>query len=290
MQQASEQGHLDAMFTLAMHYRGDNESGTKENADQMMFYLKMAADSQMAKAQRMLGFAYRDGDGVTKNRMLAIHYLRLASEQGDKAAKYELELLEEEDAEARLREAEELCRLRESTPTDPEELYLIGIQYREGRGESGTAGKRGEAARYFRLAADQGHAKAQFILGTAYRDGDGVQQDFNEAANLFKLSANQNHPESIYELAFCYYSGRDTILKIDFFAFNYLLVVAGLGLSKDLPEVYIRTSVGFTFSIIQYVCFLEGHAVISTNCRKGRCSSRVCFGSVLPKWGRGSTA
>ncbi|WP_236376310.1 tetratricopeptide repeat protein [Mesorhizobium muleiense] len=46
-----------------------------------------------------------------------------------------------------------------------------------------------EAAKSYRLAADQGHAKAQFNLGHMYATGLGVPQDYVEAMKCFRLAA-----------------------------------------------------------------------------------------------------
>ena len=39
-----------------------------------------------------------------------------------------------------------------------------------------------EAVNWYRRAADQGHADAQFNLGVSYADGEGVPQDFTSAS------------------------------------------------------------------------------------------------------------
>jgi hypothetical protein len=50
-----------------------------------------------------------------------------------------------------------------------------------------------EAVRLFRLAADQGHARAQLLLGTMYESGRGVPRDLTEATRLYQLAAAQGH-------------------------------------------------------------------------------------------------
>lgn len=46
--------------------------------------------------------------------------------------------------------------------------------------------------RLYRLAADQGHEKAQLSLGTALASGlGGLPKDFQEAAKYLQLAANQ---------------------------------------------------------------------------------------------------
>lgn len=59
-----------------------------------------------------------------------------------------------------------------------------------------------EAARLFKLSADQGHPEAQFRLGQLHQSGsEGVDQSNVEAMNLFILAANQGHPEAQFRLA-----------------------------------------------------------------------------------------
>jgi TPR repeat protein len=54
-----------------------------------------------------------------------------------------------------------------------------------------------EAVRWFRLAADQGRADAQSNLGAMYAEGDGIPQDLAQALKWFILAAAQNHREAI---------------------------------------------------------------------------------------------
>ena len=46
-----------------------------------------------------------------------------------------------------------------------------------------------EAARWFPLAAEQGHASAQYGLGLAYTNGDDVPQDYVQAHMWHNLAA-----------------------------------------------------------------------------------------------------
>ena len=62
-------------------------------------------------------------------------------------------------------------------------MYLKG----EGVAKDGK-----EAAAWFRRAADQGHAKAQFILGLMYYRGEGVAKDEQEAAAWIRRAADQD--------------------------------------------------------------------------------------------------
>ena len=45
--------------------------------------------------------------------------------------------------------------------------------------------------------AEQGDATAQYILGTKYRDGEGVSQDYGEAEKWYRRAAEQGHAEGV---------------------------------------------------------------------------------------------
>ncbi len=46
-----------------------------------------------------------------------------------------------------------------------------------------------EAVKFFLLAAEQGHAKAQYNLGVCYYKGQGVQQSYTEAVKWYRKAA-----------------------------------------------------------------------------------------------------
>jgi TPR repeat protein len=65
-----------------------------------------------------------------------------------------------------------------------------------------------EAAKWFRLAADQGDATAQFNLGVMYAEGQGVAQDYGEAMKWYRLAADQRHAQAQYNLGLAYARGE----------------------------------------------------------------------------------
>jgi TPR repeat protein len=67
----------------------------------------------------------------------------------------------------------------------------------------------GEAIKWFRLAAEQGHARAQFNLGYMYAVGEGVEQSDDEARAWFELAANQGLDNAQNKLGRYYDSVKD---------------------------------------------------------------------------------
>ena len=65
-----------------------------------------------------------------------------------------------------------------------------------------------EAVRWTRLAAEQGEAAAQGILGVMYYNGRGVPQDYTEAAALFRKAAEQGDALAQGRLGSNYFLGQ----------------------------------------------------------------------------------
>jgi hypothetical protein len=63
-----------------------------------------------------------------------------------------------------------------------------------------------EAAKWYRLAAEQGFVDAQF-LGRIYAEGRGVPQDFQEAAKWYCLAAEQGDAAAQFNLGRMYADG-----------------------------------------------------------------------------------
>jgi len=74
------------------------------------------------------------------------------------------------------------------TNTRTNVLYRLGDRHRYGLG---VPQDYAEAARWYRLAAEQGFAMAQYNLGLMYNNGEGVAQDYAEAARWLRLAAEQ---------------------------------------------------------------------------------------------------
>ena len=64
------------------------------------------------------------------------------------------------------------------------------------------------AVQWYRQAADQKHAAAQFCLGFAYEYGQGVQQSYEGAVQWYRQAADQNHATAQFCLGFAYEKGR----------------------------------------------------------------------------------
>ena len=92
--------------------------------------------------------------------------------------------------------------MKSAPSNQPLHLNFESALYRDGQG---LPQDHAEAAKWFRLAADQGNASAQNNLGVLYNNGQGVPQDFLTAHMWFNLGAANGN-----DFAF---GNRDTIVK-----------------------------------------------------------------------------
>lgn len=118
-------------------------------------WLKLAAEQGEVYAQYELSLHYGNGEGVPKNDDEAFIWCRKAAEQGLKFAQMSL-----------------------------------GICYTEGIGTSKDASL---AAEWFRKAAEQGVDAAQLKLAMQYAQGKGVQLDYVQAFKWINLAAEQGN-------------------------------------------------------------------------------------------------
>ena len=121
-------------------------------------------------------------------------------------------------------------------PTRGRQWRILGaIQSRRfhQNGRGGLTANDREAARLYKLAADQGNANAQNNLGTFYRDGrGGLEKDDREAARLYRLAADQGNVFAEVGLGFFYETGRGGLPKDD----RQLLASINVPRSKVMPQ------------------------------------------------------
>ncbi|MEW7989744.1 MAG: tetratricopeptide repeat protein [Candidatus Thiodiazotropha sp.] len=121
--------------------------------------LRIAADSGHAKAQSLLGYIF----DVAEENERALHYYRLAAEQGE-----------------------------------ADGAYGIGTLYATGQG---VAQDHPEAVRWYEKAADAGHPLAIDALATAYLNGGlALARDSRKAIELLERGAALGHLSSVERL------------------------------------------------------------------------------------------
>ena len=109
---------------------------------------------------------------------------------------------------------------------DAKARYELGRAFFSGT--LGVAKDEAEAVKWFRKAAEQNVADAQYNLGVCYAIGQGVTEDDAEAVKWFRKAAEQNYADAQYNLGVCYDSGEG-VAKDEIEAYKWWLLAAGQG-------------------------------------------------------------
>jgi TPR repeat protein len=146
-----------------------------------------------AEAQYNLGLCYEKGLGVKTDMDEAVKWYQMAANQGLAPAQYVLGRYFISGKKA----------VKQSSPKtqkDPGNLYKDPeVNYPE-------------AVKWFRLAAGQGDAAAQFSLGECLYTGKGTDKNIKEAVKWFRLAAAQENSDAQNSMAICYHQG-DGVIK-----------------------------------------------------------------------------
>lgn len=118
--------------------------------------------------------------------------------------------------------------------TDLESWYQTGDRYYFGRG---VPKDYTEAIKWYRKAADHGHAMAQNSVGVCYERALGISQDYKEAAKWYRKAAEQGDAYAQNNLGACYINGRG-VLK------DYAEAVKWYRLAADQGNELAKTNLG----------------------------------------------
>ena len=201
---AADKGYGEAHKNLARHYYY-GPGMLNPDYGAALKHANLALEQGIIEANYILGVFYFHGRGVDQDYNLAIEYLKKA--ENSRSAKYHL-----------------------------------GLCYKEGA--AGCAKNSELAIQYFKEAADLGHKKSQFLLGTHYRDPNTGDQNIELAIKYFQEAADSGHPEAQHIIGQCFYNGN--LLPLDKGkAIKYFELAAGQNYEparESLRECYLNGS------------------------------------------------
>jgi hypothetical protein len=161
--------------------------------------LKQIAYAGDVSAQVHLGVIYLTGDGVPKDDVEAVKWLRKAAEQDSALAeRYLAEMyFKGRGVPADTAEAAKYLRLA-AEQGDAQSEHNLAVLYTQGEGVPRNLK---DAANWMRKAADQSLAAGQQGLGALYENGHGVPLDPVEAAKWYQKAVDQNYAPAMNSLA-----------------------------------------------------------------------------------------
>ena len=205
LQPLVERGNdLAALLLGHMYLDGKGVSKDIERGTQLV---SKSTDGGNASIQLFVGEFYLNGLKVPRNERKAYPYLLASAEQGLPEAQFTLGVLLDPGLfEMGTKEISYVGRpnvpTEESLPKSgplsfmwykraadqglAEAQFNVAIAFKDGKG---TPVHKLQAFRYFRLAALQGHDRAQNNLGAMYVKGDPIPRDLLKAYVLFSLAA-----------------------------------------------------------------------------------------------------
>ena len=193
-----EYGAAQRLYIQAeKYYRGQNFAKAFE------FYQKAAKKGE-AEATYSLGRMFEKGEGAAKNNEKALFWYRRAAELGSENAERAIKGQEE-----RLKNELEVKALQDGADAQ----YHLGKRFYDG---DGVERDYKEAFKWYRKAAESGHADAQCGIAGMYECGEGVEEDYAEAARWYQMALENGHAEAkdslcemYYNLGEKYYYGED---------------------------------------------------------------------------------
>ncbi len=184
LQKAADQGHLDAQYALGMTRAGLYD--VARNIAEAGALFQLAANRGHAGAQFMLGMMHLRGQGMAKDEVEGIAWLRKAAAQDLSRARTELaiHLMRASAPDSR---AEGMALLNQAAEQgDARAVDWLGNIYANGLGVERDPVK---GAEYYKRAAGLGHVQAQLSLAGMYERGDGVPVDLARATQLREAAA-----------------------------------------------------------------------------------------------------
>ena len=224
--EAANSGLAAAQYNLGMMYILGR--GVKKNKVEAVRWLRKAADQGDARAQTSLGEMYRDGrGGLAKSDSEAVKWYRKACDQGYEKARPCLEALNQKVADQKVNNHTQKSEkknnpnkkvLNQKAVLTQNSSYNHALHHKAlpkgsvnlilGRAQLyADVQNYREALKYFRMAADQGDARAYNTLGLMYEDGQGTAQSDSEAAKCYREAAERNHAMAQANLARMYRDG-----------------------------------------------------------------------------------
>ena len=163
---AADQGDDEAWLRLYHCY--SDGIGVEKDDDQALTCLLNAADLNNADALFLVALCIQEDERDPENRQKAVGLIREAAALG------------QPDAIQTLKE--------DFTHDNPEDQYIMGQILSKTEPE--------EAVKWFRKAAAQGNAEAQYELSVSYERGIGVEQDMQSALEWLKKAAENGSPQA----------------------------------------------------------------------------------------------
>lgn len=214
LRQAAGLGDRDGQYHLGWLLA--QPGAAHDDAQAFQWFLKAAGQghvgAQVAAATHLLA-----GRGVARDQKAAADWLVRAAATRDPVANYLLGRLRDDEGGSSREKARDAYRTA-AAAGHREARFALAVML---AGSSAEADRK-EALEWFAKANDDGHRAAANRLGEAYRDGVGVERQFDKAKDYFLKAAIHGDAKGMYNLARMQNEGlggpRDTRQALEWYA------------------------------------------------------------------------
>ena len=169
----------------------------------------MAAENGNSIALKCFSFCYMDVEDGPANGKEALARILEDIQQHDFLGVGLWEKINNVQRSINTQECVKLSELSDKFVQIDVQLAKLGYSEAQQFLESRSGGA-GNAAEVFRIAAEHGHAAAQFALGDCYLLGAGVSANYEDAVKWYRLAADQGHTDAQLMLGCCHLFGLGT--------------------------------------------------------------------------------
>ena len=209
--------------------------GVKKDSKEAAKLFRRSALTGNLESQNNMGWLYANGIGVEKDHQKAFEWYSKASTKGLRIAQHNLA---------------ECYRLGRGTKKDfieATDLYIKAANqnYIESQfvlGQLYAKTQPIESFKWYRKAADNGHAMAQYETANSFLSGTGVSENPASALDYFTMAAKQDHAESTFVTGKLIYQGYGTDRNQQK-GISIIMKASSLGSSaatKTLPTLSVR--------------------------------------------------
>ncbi len=229
-ERAADRGEAAAMSALADAFK---ERGETQKAFE---WLTRAGEAGLPFAQAELGVRYETGDGAPQNHREAIIWYGKAARGGSAigaARLYRLGADETPDKHGDLDEVRQRIDLAHGG--DSQARFELGTLFTD-------VGAHAQAMDWYRLAADQGHHRAEYQVGLSFLNGRGVGRSESGALVWFRRAVGGGVPEAMFHLGNAYRFGLGGINVSEGLALEWYENAVEDGYSPathDVVELYL---------------------------------------------------
>lgn len=168
--------------------------------------LTAKAESGDPTAQYKLGEAYRNGNGVAKDRLKAFEWYKKAALQGDAQSQLAVGLCYLSGFDGTAKDDKEGVKWLQmaAEQKNVDAAKKLGNIY---EGASGIPANDLLSMKWYKEAAELGDAESQFMVGRYYLEGTGVAENPTEGAKWVLKAANQENLDAMLKMQELYSKG-----------------------------------------------------------------------------------